>query len=106
MHYGSRSILLVPGLSLLLLVACARLPAEGEQAQRRVAGTAGTVSVAILGDSVSVPSEWGELVAVSHHDTYPAAYLWLQAADGTIRMVTYDFNRAVFWQQAVVLRRD
>lgn len=103
MHGRSRLSLLVPGLSLLLLVGCARLPEE--RVEHRAAGTAGTVPVAVLEDSVSVPSDWGDLVAVTHHETYPAAYLWLQADDGTIRMVTYDYNRAVFWPRAVVLRR-
>ena len=88
-----------------VLASCTRIAEEEEGPFRRTPGTPGAVPIEALGDSVSVPSAWGDLIAVSDYDSYPASLLWLQDEDGTIRIVTYDHNRAGFWRYAMVLRR-
>lgn len=90
---------------LVFLASCARLHEAEPALEWRAMGTPGTVPVGPLGDSLSVPSEWGALVGVSQHGRYPATRLWLQDEDGTIRMLTYDHPRSVLWQRALVFRR-
>ena len=83
----------------LLSFSCARLP-ESERSLE-----AGMLPVEDLDDEQSVPTEFGQLVAVSESPG-PSTRLWFQDEEGTIRLVLYDNYAARFAPQARVIRRN
>jgi len=81
------------GVRLLVLVillttwSCRRLPARAQ------AGGTGTVALAVLPDSVSVPRAWGNLVSVTVNPAFTnVELLWFQDAEGTIRKAVFDVS--------------
>ena len=81
------------GVRLLVLVvllttwSCGRLP------PRVRAGGTGTLALAVLPDSVSVPRAWGNLVSVTVNPAFTnVELLWFQDAEGTIRKAVFDLS--------------
>ena len=55
----------------------------------------------------SIPAEWGDLIAVTRHATFPRAHrLWFQDEDGNIRVIVYDGAAERSNGTAMVIRRD
>ena len=80
-----------------LSVSCTRLARED---------TGGKLPVVLLDDSLSVSSEWGNLIGVSNHPTLePWATLWFQDRQGTIRLVGYNTRTLVLGNEAQVIHR-
>ena len=82
----------------LLSFSCARLDESGRSLQ------AGMLPVEMLDDEQSVPTEFGQLVAVSESPSANTR-LWFQDAEGTIRMVTFNNITARLDPQAWVIPR-
>ena len=81
----------------LLAVSCARLP-RGEE---------GDMPRDKLTQIHSIPAEWGDLIAVTRHVTYPRVHrLWFQDEDGNIRVIGYDGAAERFSGAAMLIRRD
>ena len=78
--------------------ACTRL-APGSQP-----GLSGSVPAEILDDSLTIPVEWGTLMAV--HPAPPNhTRLWFEDEAGTIRLVAYNLRNASFMKTVAVIRR-
>jgi hypothetical protein len=87
-------------LALLLAAAasaCTRLP----EAVRT-----GAFAVDTLPDSTSVPSSWGNLVAVTVNPAFTEAFqLWFQDPAGRVHLVVYDIHKVRLSPGAIVITR-
>ena len=83
----------------LLSFSCARLPESGRSPQ------AGMLPVEMLDDEQSVPTEFGQLVAVSESPGR-STRLWFQDEEGIIRLVSFNNVTARLAPQASVIRRN
>ena len=83
----------------LLSFSCARLPESGRSPQ------AGMLPVEMLDDEHSVPTEFGQLVAVSES---PGRHtrLWFQNEEGIIHMVAFNNSTARLARRAWVIGRN
>jgi hypothetical protein len=91
--------LLVPVI-LLATWSCGRLPGRAQ------AGRPGTVAIAVLPDSISVPAAWGNLVSVTVNPAFTnVELLWFQDAQGTIRKVVFDVYAQRLHQAATLIPR-
>ncbi len=68
----------------LLSFSCARLPESARSLQP------GMLPVEMLDDEQSVPTEFGQLVAVSESPSGRNTRLWFQDEEGTIRRVRFN----------------
>ncbi len=84
----------------LLSFSCARLDESGRSLE------AGMLPVEMLDDEQSVPTEFGQLVAVSESPTGPSTRLWFQDEEGIIRMVAFNNSTARLAPQAWVIGRN
>ncbi len=91
--------LLLIGLPIVAL-GCARLP---EQA---APGDGGAIAAEQLVDIVSIPSEWGSLIAVLAQPESTLRKLWLQDDTGTIRIVTFNERTQQLSTTVGVIRRQ
>ena len=84
----------------LLSFSCARLPESGRSPQ------AGMLPVEMLDNEQSVPTAYGQLVAVSESPAGQHTRLWFQDEEGTIRVVAFNNSTARLAPQAWVIRRN
>ena len=84
----------------LLSFSCARLPESGRPPE------AGMLPVEMLVDEQSVPTEFGQLVAVSESPSGRFTQLWFQDEEGIIRMVAFNNTTARLFPQALVIGRN
>ncbi len=84
----------------LLSFSCARLPESGRPLE------AGALPVEDLDDEQSVPTEFGQLVAVSESPSGRFTQLWFQDDGGIIRMVGFNNTTARLFPQASVIGRN
>lgn len=91
--------LLVPVI-LLATWSCERLPGKAQ------AGRPGTVAIAVLPDSISVPAAWGNLVSVTVNPAFTnVELLWFQDAQGTIHKVVFDVYTQRLHRAATLIAR-
>ena len=83
----------------VLSASCARLPESGRPPE------AGMLAVEMLDDQQSVPTAFGQLVAVSESPSNNTR-LWFLDEEGTIRMVLFNNNTARVAPQAWVIGRN
>jgi hypothetical protein len=80
--------------------SCARLPGRAQ------AGRPGTVAIAVLPDSISVPAAWGNLVSVTVNPAFTnVELLWFQDAQGTIHKVVFDVDAQRLHHTATLIPR-
>ena len=84
----------------LLSFSCTRLPESGGSLQ------AGMLPAEMLDDEQSVPTEFGQLVAVSESPSGRFTQLWFQDEEGIIRMVAFNNTTARLFPQALVIGRN
>jgi hypothetical protein len=78
---------LVVTVTLVANWSCARLPGRAQ------AGRPGTIGIAVLPDSISVPAAWGNLVSVTVNPAFTnVELLWFQDGQGTIHKVVFDVD--------------
>ena len=84
----------------LLSFSCARLDESGRQPE------VGTLATEMLDDEQSVPTEFGQLVAVSESPSGRHTRLWFQDEEGVIRLVNFNNVRGRFGLGVRVIRRN
>ncbi len=84
----------------LLSFSCARLDESGRSLE------AGMLPVEMLDDEQSVPTEFGQLVAVSESPSGRHTRLWFQDEEGIIRIVRFDNVTARLALRAAVIGRN
>ncbi len=84
----------------LLSFSCARLPESGRTPQ------AGMLPFEELDNEQSVPTEFGQLVAVSESPSGRHTRLWFQNEEGIIRIVAFDNSTARLALSVWVIERN
>jgi len=76
-------------LIVLLLLSCAKLP----EAPTVPTGKEGGLKMEVLPLGNTIPLQWGDLIAVSNVNQYPAwIQLWFKDKEGNVYMVPYDIE--------------